>query len=730
MTPPFRGVIGRTVDDSTPWWPDFPMPPAGSPNVVLVVLDDTGFADLGCFGSEVDTPNFVALAAQGVRFNNFHTTALCSPTRAALLSGRNPHSVGMGIVSNWDTGYPGYAGAMHRDVRTLPEELRDAGYATFAVGKWHLAPIEETSPAGPFHNWPLQRGFDRYYGFLDGGTNHWAPDLVVDNHHIPTPTHDGYHLSEDLVDQAVKMVGDHVSAWPEKPFFLYLPFGASHYPIHVPQEHVARYRGCYADGWDALRAARFARQKELGIIPADTVLAPSDPETCRWDELDVDEQLVAQRMQEAYAGMLSHTDAQVGRVLAFLEDIGRRDDTLVVVMSDNGATREGMNTGYVNYLKKLNGLPSEPVEEKLSHIDHMGGPETNLVYHRGWAYAGNTPGRWFKAYTHAGGVRDPLIVSWPARLAEHAGAIRTQYHHVSDLAPTILELIGLPAPDAMEGTSLAYAIERPDEPTRKQSQYFEIFGHRGIWSGGWKAVVCHEAGTRYDTDPWELYHLDADFAEANDLAATEAARLQALVELWWAEAGRFDVLPLDDRQLQRFHSLRPHPITTRRRFEYLPGVYIPGQASPNIRNVSYTATARISAPGEGVLWSWGERFSGITMFVKDGRLVVDHNTAGDHYVLAAPIEASFTGEVQFAFERTGELRGTGRLRIAGVDVDECFVRTHGTSVHAVGVSVGADRCVAVSPAYRAPFPFTGTIHRVVFEVGDDRVPVTPASFFD
>ncbi len=707
------------------------MPPAGSPNVVVVVLDDTGYSDLGCYGSEIETPNFDRIAASGVRFNNFHTTALCSPTRASLLTGRNPHSVGMGMVSNWDTGYPGYAGALHRDVRTLPAELREAGYATFAVGKWHLAPIEETSPAGPFHNWPLQRGFDRYYGFLDGGTNHWAPDLVVDNHHIPTPTDDGYHLTEDLVDQAVKMVGDHVSAWPEKPFFLYLPFGASHYPIHVPQEYAERYRGRYAEGWDALRAERFARQQELGIIPPGTELAPSDPETCRWEALDADDRLVAERMQEAYAGMLTHTDAQVGRLLAFLEDLGMLDDTLVVVMSDNGATREGGNTGYVNYLKKLNGLPSEPTAEKLAHIDHMGGPETNLIYHRGWAYAGNTPSRWFKAYSHAGGVRDPLIVSWPSRLGrDHAGSIRTQYHHVSDVAPTILELIGLPVPDDMEGTSLAYAIDAPTEPTRKSSQLFEIFGHRGIWAGGWKAVVCHQAGTPFDADPWELYHLDEDFAEARDLAAAEPERLQSLVELWWAEAGRYDVLPLDDRQLERFHSLRPHPITTRTRFEYLPGVYIPGQAAPNIRNVSYTAMARILTPGEGVLWSWGERFSGITMFVKDGQLVLDHNTAGDHYVLTAPLDPGFTGEVEFRFERTGELRGTGRLLVAGSVVDEIALRTHGTSVHAVGVSVGSDRCVAVSPAYRAPFPFTGTIHRVVFEVGDDRIPVTPASFFD
>jgi arylsulfatase len=282
----------------------------------------------------------------------------------------------------------------------------------------------------------------------------------------------------------------------------------------------------------------------------------------------------------------------------------------------------------------------------------------------------------------------------------------------------------------MEGTSLAYAIDAPDEPTRKRSQYFEIFGHRGIWSDGWKAVVAHQAGTPFDEDPWELYHLDADFSEAVDLAAAEPARLQALVELWWAEAGRYDVLPLDDRQLERFHALRPHPITERRRFEYLSGVYVPGQAAPNIRNVSYSATARITAPGEGVLWSWGERFSGITMFVKDGRIVLDHNTAGDHYVLSAPLDAAFVGEVQFAFERTGELRGTGRLLVGGAVVDEIALRTHGTSVHAVGVSVGLDRCVAVSPEYRAPFPFTGTIHRVVFEVGDDRVPVTPASFFD
>ncbi len=734
-------MVGDTVGESIPWWPDPVTPPPGSPNVVVIVLDDVGFADLGCFGSEIDTPNMDDLAARGLRYNNFHTTAVCSPTRACLLTGRNHHSVGMAVVSNWDTGFPGCTGRITNRAATLAEMLRPAGYSTFAVGKWHLAPIEDTTPAGPFDQWPLQRGFDRFYGFMDGATNHWDPDLVADNHHIDRPDRPDYHLTEDLVEQAIGMVTGQTSAWPERPFFLYLCFGTGHYPLHAPKPYIDRYNGRYDAGWGAIRQERFARQKRTGIIPAGTELPPFNPGVPDWNELSADEQKVAARMQQAYSGMLTHTDEHLGKLVTTLREIGRAENTVFVLLSDNGATAEGGVSGHENAMRYINGLDPRPLDQQLADIDGIGGPNSWTVYPMGWAMAGNTPLKWYKQNTHAGGVRDPLIISWAAGITEN-GAIRTQYHHVSDIAPTLLEIIGLNEPAEMggvaqipmEGTSMAYTFSDRHTATAKTEQYYEMLGHRAMWAGGWKAVTRHIQGESFDDDRWELYHLDRDFSETRDLAGTEPERLASLIDRWWAAARAHQVLPLDDRILERFHVPKPRPITNRSRFVYYPGAYIPSDGCPDLKNVSYGITVELDRAGsdDGTLVACGDVSSGFALFIRNGRLVWDYNMAWDHYTaMSESTLPSGRLTVAATFERTGNHAGVGRLLVNGDETASVAMpHTHSTHIHAVGISVGFTRAPSPSRRVTGRFPFTGRIIRATIDLGDDREPSDQALILD
>jgi arylsulfatase len=697
------------------------------------VFDDVGFADFGCFGSEIETPNIDGLAAAGLRFNNFHTTALCSPTRSSLLTGRNHHSVGMAVVSNWDTGFPGARGRVAHSAGTLAEMLSARGYHTFAVGKWHLAPTDETTAVGPYDHWPCQRGFDRFYGFLDGATDHWCPDLVADNHRIDPPRRDGYHLTEDLVDQGIDLIRDSRSVHPEKPFFLYLCFGTAHYPIHVPRPYVDKYTGHYNVGWDVVREQRLARQLAEGIVPPGTELAPRNEGVVAWAELTADERRLAARLQEAYAGMIDHTDAHLGRLLAEIDRLGARDETLVVLISDNGATLEGGPLGHVNYMRYINGLPLQ-LDDALARLDELGGPTTSPAYPMGWGMASNTPLKRYKQNTHGGGVRDPLILSWPGRIGD-GGAIRDQYHHVTDIVPTILEMTGMEAPaelkgvaqQPIEGVSMVPSIRDADSPSVRTAQYFEMLGNRGIWSDGWKAVAYHRPGTDFEDDQWELYHLDWDFSECHDLAEQEPQRLRHMIELWWAEAGRHQVLPLDDRILERFHVPKPRPITSRSTFTYQPGAYIPSDGAPNIKDVSYTITAEVDHRGDGVLVSSGDRFSGYAFYVLDGHLVHDYNAAGTHFVVRSAVTVpSGRTRLEYRFTRTGELRGTGALAIDG---QACGIieltRTLGVHDSPAGLAVGRSRLSAVAADYESPFPFTGTIEQLTITLGTDRGRTAP-----
>lgn len=623
----FPGTISRTVAGSRPAWPLGPRPPAGAPNVVIVVLDDLGFGELGCFGGRIDTPHLDRLAAGGLRYTNFHVNPMCSPTRAALLTGRNHHAVGVGLIMEWLSGFPGYHGRIPKEAAMLPAVLTQAGYSSMAVGKWHLTPVDEVTPIGPFDRWPLGQGFQRYYGFMTAQTDQLQPTLWVDNHRIDPPLPPGYHLSEDLVDQSVAWIDEQQAVAPTRPFFLYLAFGAMHQPHQVAHEWWHPYRGRFADGWDVIRAQTLASQQRLGLVPAHTTLPARNPGVRAWAQLNSDEQRVCERQMEVYAGMLTHTDHQIGRLVAELERRGIFKDTVILVLSDNGASAEGGTLGHRSGVAAKNGA-TDSLANMLAALDQWGGPATSPHYASGWAMAGNTPNRWYKRFTHEGGTRAPLIVHAPQWI-DDPGGVRSQFHHVVDVMPTVLELAHIQMPDIvnghhqrpLEGVDFAYTLTDPTAPTRKQSQYFEMLGHRAIWADGWKAVATHwatpmlrdlEAGEYavHDGDPdadrWELYHLDEDVSESRDVADEHPDTLRRLRDLWWSEADRHQVLPLNDRWARGGH---PAGIVEQRsNYTFYGPLRLTHCASPNLRNRSHVLTATVNIPpdgAEGVLVAHG-----------------------------------------------------------------------------------------------------------------------------
>src|SRR5262245_12757659 len=541
---PFPGRAATTFIESVPAWPVARRAPEAAPNVVLLVLDDVGFAQIGCFGSDIDTPRFDRLADEGLRYRNFHTTAMCSPTRACLLTGRNHHTCAMGGITDLCMGFPGYNGRIPKACGFISEVLRQAGWATFAVGKWHLAPSDEQHAAAPRDRWPLGQGFERYYGFLGGETNQFYPDLVCDNSSIRFAPPDGYHLTEDLVDRAMQLVGDVRTADPDKPFFLYLALGACHAPHQAPPEWIARHRGRFDDGWDAWRERTLARQIAAGIVPPSTTLSARPSWVQEWSTLPERERRAYARMMEVYAGFLSHTDHHVGRLLDFLADGGEIDRTLVIALSDNGASAEGGPHGTFNENFVFNGMPHD-VEATHAMLDQLGGPRSYGHYPWGWALAGNTPFRRWKRETHEGGIGDPLIVRWPA--IPDQGAVRSQYVHAIDVAATILDVTGVPMPAVLNGVSqeplagrtFAHSLANGAAPEHRETQYYEQFACRAIYHAGWKAVTYHammdglyeeedDPNRPFDQDRWELYHAAEAPSESRALAAAEPGRLRGL----------------------------------------------------------------------------------------------------------------------------------------------------------------------------------------------------------
>ena len=726
------GKIGRTVAESIPSWPDPPAPPKGAPNILVVLFDDVGFSDFGCYGSPIRTPTIDRLAAEGLRYAGFHTTAMCSTTRAALLTGRNHHSVGVGCLANFDSGYPGYRGKIAKEAGTLPEMLRPHGYRNYMLGKWHVTPLTETGPSGPFDGWPLGRGFDRFYGFMDAETDQYAPELVRDNTPVAPPGTfaDGYHLTSDLVDQSIRYIADHLADAPDKPWLLWLAPGACHAPHQAPADLIRSYDEVFKDGWDVERERRLARQKALGVVPADTRLPDRNDGVRAWDSYSGDEHRVFTRLQSAFAAMLDHTDQHLTRLVEFLERAGVRDDTLIIVMSDNGASQEGGPLGFVNAMGPFN-FRGEPMAEKIARIDDIGGPDTHSNFPQGWAMASNTPLRRYKQNTHGGGIRDPLVMSWPNRIAAR-GEVRPHFAHASDLVPTLLDQIGIDPPEQvagvrqapLEGESFAASLTDPVAPARSKSQYFEMFGHRGLWKDGWKAVAFHPPGTPFDDDKWELFHLDKDFSETDDLAAREPERLEALKAEWWAVAEANKVLPLDDRFAPRFADNAARFHGARRKFVFHAGMgHLPTDVAPDVRSRTYRIEADVVLKGgeEGVLLAHGDATSGYSLYLQDGRLHHTLNIGGQKTTVTSdalvPASATRLGVVS---RQSPEGPRAFTLTVDGKPAGEVVANTgFVTLISWSGLDIGLDRGSPVA-GYAAPFAFTGTLRKVTVVMDADQ----------
>lgn len=738
--PQFSGKIGQTYRESTPdWAPALPLAaPEGAPNVLIIVLDDVGFGHIASYGGSIETPNLDRLAAGGLRYNNFHTTALCSPSRGALLTGRNHHAIGLAAITEAATGFPGNYGSIPKSAATIAETLKQNGYSTMALGKWHLTPYTAYTSAGPFDRWPLGMGFDKYYGFLGGETDQWAPLLVQDNTFIDTPLRAGYHLTEDLVDHAIANIRDQQQVNSGQPFFTYLALGANHAPLHAPKELIAKYRGRFDQGWDQVREETFARQKKLGIIPQGAHLTPRDPMVQPWADLNDTQKKVYTRLQEVFAGMLDHADHHLGRLFAALDELGVRDNTLIMVVSDNGASQEGLQNGTLNTDRFRNYFP-DTVEEMLKKLDEAGGPSTDPHYPMGWGLAGNTPFKKWKQDTHLGGNTDPFIVSWPAKIKDK-GAIRPQYHHLVDVVPTLLEAAGLPAPRSVNGArqmplpgvSMMYSFADGTAKTAKKAQYYEMLGSRAIWADGWSAVAWHKKDTSFADDKWELYHTDVDFTQNDDLATKYPKKLKELIALWQVEAKKNKVLPLDDRRYERVADpSRPVAALPKTQYTYYPGTSILHPlAAPQILGVEHTITAHVTVPengAEGVFACSGGEFGGWTLFLKDGKFHYVHNylkldqfavssaeavAAGKHTLSVhfTPTEKHlkpdyFTGNITLSVDgkQVGELKG---IKVAG----------QYSAATGYGLLIGRNTGTPVSHEYKTPFAFTGKLDKVTIEI--------------
>jgi arylsulfatase len=632
----------------------------------------------------------------------------------------------MGTLANFDMGYPGYRGMITKDAALMPEILRGVGYNSFAVGKWHLTPMHHTGPSGPFDQWPTQRGFDRYYGFMDGAMNQWEPFLTEDNHHVATPDDPDYHLSTDITNRALSMITSQKSLAPEKPFFLYMAFGAGHSPHHVPKEMIDEYVPIFEKGWDVTRDERIARQKAMGIIPQDTVLPPRNPGVRAWTELNADEKRLFVRFQAAYAALLTHTDQQIGRVIDTLETIGQLTNTIFIVMSDNGASQEGSQFGTMHQGRYFERAPMT-LEQSIEKIDEIGETQWFNNYPLGWAMAGNTPCKFYKQNTHGGGVRDPLVMHWPAGFDKsEAGTLRHQFHHVSDVSPTMLEVIGVGLPKTMNGvdqmplhgTPMTYTFAGASAPTKKKVQHFEMLGHRGIVADGWKAVTLHLPRTTMDQDVWELYDLNTDFSETNDLAAANPDKLRELEALWWEEAAKYKVLPVDDGSGSRLR--RP----VRKKFVLWPGLErVPSDAAPRLTNTSYTIAAHITVPAngcEGVLISEGDRWGGYVMFVQDGKPCFHyHFPLERHEVRGTQNLTPGNHVITWTLTKVERASGHGTLSVDGVEVASVDIpRILRGWMPFNGLHVGRNNGAPVGTTYEAPFPFTGKLHRIEVELLD------------
>ena len=749
----FQGTVNEDIRDSTADWAPYRgvTAPAGAPNVLYLLWDDTGIATWDCYGGLVQMPNLQRIADRGVRLTQFHTTALCSPTRAALLTGRNPTSVGVASVLNLADGFPGHNGRIPASTALLSEVLSEQGWSTYAVGKWHLAPLEDCNAAGSRRYWPLSRGFDRFYGFLDGMTDQWYPTLARDNQPIDPPAtpEQGYHLSKDLADNAIGFLRDHRAAAPDKPWFMYLCPGAGHSPHQVATEWADKYRGAFDMGYEAYRDIALANQKSLGLLPDDTELSPINPyadatsvdglpwpateNVIPWDDLTDDDKKVSCRMAEVFAGFLSYTDAQLGRVLDHLEETGQLDNTIIVVMSDNGASGEGGPTGTLNETVPLMGSV-DTTAAGLAAFDGLGGPATSMNYSNGWAMAFNTPYKLFKRFaSHEGGIADPCIISWPAGIPAR-GEVRENYAHVSDITPTVYDLLALTPPETvkgtpqrpLEGTSFAAALRDPSSASSKHTQFYSMMGTRGIWHDGWFAGTVHpptSSGPRgwghFDQDRWELFRIENDRSQCRDLAPSHPDKLTELQRLWRDEAGRYNAFPLNDMSLMEtvMHRAADLPAPPDRAVFY---AGTPATSTPMgglIRGRSFLLTAPVGierTDAHGVVFSQGSRLGGHVLFLLDGKVHYATNV-GRHQQLVKADKFLTAGRhtVVVRFARTGAVEGTlNMIGDAELLIDGHVVGS-GSGLKLMGldvmqrVSVGRSVVHPVSALYASPFALTG-----------------------
>jgi len=766
MPEPWKGKLAIDIRNATPDWTPFVQPtaPENAPNILFIVWDDVGYSAMDVFGGPIETPAMRRIAEMGLRYSNFHTTALCSPTRSCLLTGRNATSNNMACITEGTNGFPGSSGRIPFENGTIAEVLNERGWNTYAVGKWHLTPAEEEDASAWKHRWPLGRGFERFYGFLGGETNQWYPDLIYDNHPIDQPyaPEDGYHLSRDLVDKAIEFIRDAKVVAPDKPFFMYFCPGCAHAPHHVFKEWADKYKGKFDIGYEAIRETILANQKKMGILPEKTSLSPINPHgephvsspdgkpwplldwVRPWDSLSDDERRMFIRMAEVFAGFVSYTDHHIGRLLDYLEESGQLDNTIVVVVSDNGASGEGGPNGSVNEVKFFNNVP-DMIEENITHIEELGSPSTYNHFCTGWAWAFDTPFPYWKRFAgYEGGTADMCLVAWPQGIPARS-EVRHQYIHAIDLVPTIYDLLGLEPPAVLkgytqspiEGESFKPSADDPSAP-QKETQFYSMLGQRAIYHQGWLANTVHppiSGWGNFGRDVWELYNLEEDRAQMNNVAAQYPDKLELLKGLWNYFAGVYTALPLDDRRpLEIMMTERPQPAKPRNRYIYYPNTAdVSESVAVNIRGRSYTIAAGVvidTTEAAGVLFAQGHLMGGHTLFIKDKRLHYVYNWLGeDMQKVASNVEIS-TGRHAFTaeFSKTGQdaqtksALGTLTLYIDAEQVGKSEIKTQPGyfSLVGEGLCVGRDSASPVSPDYAPPFAFTGgTIDRVVVDVAGE-----------
>jgi arylsulfatase len=735
----FKGKIELDVRDSVADWGPYSPPdaPKDAPNVLFILYDDTGLSAWSPFGGGINMPTAQKLADRGIMYTQWHTTALCSPTRSTCLTGRNHHLNGFAAIAEATNGFPGQHGRIPEQCATVGHILQDAGWSTFWIGKNHNVPEQDNAPGGYKGTWPLQQGFDRFYGFLGGETNQWYPDLVNDNHFIEQPylPEDGYHLSKDLADQAIRIIRDNKASNPSKPWYMWFCPGANHAPHHCPQDYIDKYKGKFDDGYEAYREWVLKRMIEKGVIPEGTKLTPINPmpddvavaadQVRPWDTLNDDEKKLFSRMAEVFAGFSEYTDAQVGRIIDYLEESGQLENTLVLYAADNGTSGEGSPDGTVNENKFFNGFP-DSIKENMKLYDKLGSPDTYNHFPTGWAVAFSTPFKMFKRYSeYSGGTCDPLIISWPKGIKAR-GEVRHQYHHSTDIVPTILDVCGLEMPDTyrgvkqypLSGVSMRYTFDaKPDGPTQKKRQYFEMLGTRGIWEDGWRAASVHapiSGHGHFDQDKWELYHVDEDRSESTDLADKYPEKLEHLKKVWMEEAKRNLVLPLDDRSAVEVLSgiERPSTEPPRQRYVYYPDTTpVPEGVAANIRGRSYKILASVEVKDDtsGVIFAHGSRFGGHSLFIQDKKLNYIYNFLGippeQRFISSEELKpGTYTLGMEFTKEKTGkhgESHGHTKLYINDKVVAEGSMRTQigKFTLCGDGLCIGYDSADAVAAEY-------------------------------